>query len=137
MSTDPDGPTAGEGPAAASAAPTSLEPTTTSSWVEPTYAFWVVAIVAVVILLILGVSVWELKAGSGDGKNPVADPNAGTIAALAAAAFTSLSSLTAAYFGIKVAGDQSAQSTEMARQVATTAQANSTTNGDPPASAFS
>ena len=115
-----------------------FDPTTDSSWIQPKYAVWVVAIVAIVILAILGVAISEIDGGTtGTGANTVrtADPDAGTIAALAAAAFTALSTLTAAYFGIKVASDQSeraATATSQALQVADNAQhANSTANGNP------
>ena len=114
-----------------------FEPTTTSGWVQPGYAFWVVAIVALVILGILGVAISELDGvASADGKTRLSDPDASTIAALAAAAFTALSSLTAAYFGIKVASEQSAQATEQANKTTHLAlqvanNANSTANGNP------
>jgi hypothetical protein len=115
-----------------------FDPTTDSSWIQPKYAVWVVAIVAIITLAILGVAISEIDGGTtGTGANTVrtADPNAGTIAALAAAAFTALSTLTAAYFGIKVASDQSeraAATTSQALQVAVKAQhANSTANGNP------
>lgn len=115
-----------------------FDPTTDSSWIQPKYAVWVVGIVAIVILGILGFAISEIDGGTtGTGASQVrtADPNAGTIAALAAAAFTALSTLTAAYFGIKVASDQSERSaatTSMALQVADNAQhGNSTANGNP------
>jgi hypothetical protein len=98
-----------------------FDPTTDSSWVKPRYAVLVVAIVAFVILGILGFAVMEMNAtttGAGQNRVPTADPNAGTIAALAAAAFTAISTLTAAYFGIKVASDQSERTTSRALQVA-------------------
>jgi hypothetical protein len=111
-----------------------IVPTTDSGWVQPKFAFWIVAIVAVVILLILGVSLWELSGvSSADGKSKLADPDAGTIAALASAAFAALSSLTAAYFGIKVASEHSAQATEQAARTTTLAlQVANNANSSPP-----
>lgn len=87
------------------------------SWIHPTHAVAVVIVAALVILAILGWALVELRVNSGgaDGA-PVADPNAGTIAAMASAAFTALSSLIAAYFGIKVATEQSAQATATANE---------------------
>lgn len=115
-----------------------FDPSTESPWVQPKYAFWVVAIVSVVILAILGVSIFEIEGtttGSGEDQVRTADPNAGTIAALAAAAFTALSTLTAAYFGIKIASEQSDRANATASralQVADNAHhANSTANGNP------
>lgn len=107
----------------------------TPVWVTPKYAVIVVAVAAVVILAILGWSLVELSTVPGSGETAAtADPNAGTIAALASSAFTALASLSAAYFGIKVAGEQSAQATDTANKalgIARTAVGNSTTNGNP------
>jgi hypothetical protein len=51
----------------------------------------------------------------GSSGNPAtADPNAGTIAALAGAALSAITSLSAAYFGIKVACEQSSQASAQA-----------------------
>lgn len=103
-------------------------PTTTSSWVTPGLAAYVVSAVALALFGIVLFAIWQLQGGEG------ADPDAGTIAALAGAGIAALSSLTAAYFGIKVATEQSAQA------AATTARAvewlgvstpNSTANGNP------
>lgn len=107
---------------------TTLTPMTESKWVTPGLAAYVVSAVAIALLAIVGFALWELRPGTGT--TPTADPNAGTIGALAGAGIAALTSLTAAYFGIKVATEQSAQS------AATTARAlevlgNSTTNGNP------
>lgn len=106
----------------------SQSPTTPSSWATPGYAAIVVAVVAACLLGIVVVAILNLD-GVGPGK-ATADPNAATVAALASAAIAALSSLVAAYFGIKVASEQSAQAS------ATTATAvkylgNSTPNGNP------
>lgn len=113
--------------AGASRNTTTLTPMTPAAWVSPRLAALVVSIVALVLLAIVLVSIWKLDAGPN---GTVADPNAGTIAALAGSGIAALTSLSPAYFGIKVATEQSAQA------AATTARAlevlgNSTSNGNP------
>ena len=107
------------------------------SWIRPRLAVIVVSVVAVAILIILFLAVWELSIGPGTPASPgvaavapTPDPNAGTIAALAGAAFTALASLIAAYFGVKVASEAAAQSAATTTQ-ALQALADSTTNGNP------
>lgn len=109
------------------------EPTTTSSWVRPGYAAIVVSVVAVVILGVTITALIELSTPTS-GDSPVADPNAGTIAAISSAALASLTSLAAAYFGIRIASEQASQANStaaMALEVASKATANSTANGNP------
>ncbi|MCF7552596.1 hypothetical protein [Pseudonocardia sp. WMMC193] len=106
---------------------------------KPGYALIVVCVVSLIILGILIAAVLQLQTPMMPGPNgaaatPVADPNAGTVAALAGAALAALSSLTAAYFGIKVASEQSAQVAAQANATASHALAvlgNSTSNGNP------
>lgn len=109
-----------------------FEPTAGTGWVRPGYAAIVVSIVAVAILGVVGWSLFELAAVGAN--QDTADPNAGTIAAIASAGLSSLVSLASAYFGIKLASEQTTQANAtaaMALEVASKASANSTTNGNP------
>lgn len=112
---------------------TTSEPTTTSNWVRPGYAALVVCLVAVCIVVVLWWALSEL-AQAKNGTTVMADPNAGTIAAIAATAMSSLTALASAYFGIKFATEQASQANataEKALAVAGQAIGNSTTNGNP------
>lgn len=107
-------------------------PTTDSGWVRPGYAVIVVSVVALAVLGVVVVAVLQLETGSG--ATPTADPNASTITAIASTAIAAIVSLTAAYFGIKVASENAAQATStaaMALEVASKVSANSTANGNP------
>ena len=107
-------------------------PTTGSNWVRPWHAVLVVLIVAVAVTGIVLIAVFQLI--NPEGSPPAADPNANTIVAIATAAISALTSLTAAYFGIKVASEQAASSTATAAaalEVASKVSANSTLNGNP------
>jgi hypothetical protein len=111
----------------------SFEPTTASSWVRPGFAAIVVSIVALAILGIVGWTLIELAVVNGDD-GATADPNAGTIAAIASAGLSALVSLASAYFGIKFASEQASQANAtaaIAMEVASKASANSTSNGNP------
>lgn len=111
-----------------------FEPTSQGSWIRPRYAAVVVSIVAVALLGVVAFALLELTVGQDANHASIADPNASTIAAIASAAIACLTSLTAAYFGVKVASEQSAHANAtagMALEVASKAAANSTTNGNP------
>lgn len=107
-------------------------PTTQSTWATPGYAAIVVAIVALCLVGIVVVSILNLD-GVGTNK-ATADPNAATVAAIASAAIAALTSIVAAYFGIKVASEQSAQAaavTEKAVKYLGNSVPNATNNGNP------
>lgn len=137
---DAASPAAPAAAAASPAAPTvgqdgrsfTYSPTTDSGWVRPGYAVVVVSVVALAVLGVVVIAVLHLDTGSGT--TPAADPNAATITAIASTAIAAIVSLTAAYFGIKVASENAAQATStaaMALEVASKVSANSTTNGNP------
>ena len=108
-----DGKEAKPDPADTSTASYDFTPPDATQWIRPGFAVIVVCVVATLILGILVVAVWEIHGSSGN--NPAtADPNAGTIAALAGAALSAITSLSAAYFGIKVASEQSSQASAQA-----------------------
>lgn len=109
------------------------DPTNASAWIRPGYAVIVVCAVAVALLAVVGWAMAELQV-VGPETAREADPNAGTIAAIAAAGLSSLTSLAAAYFGIKVASEQAGQANTTATaalEVASRISANSTANGNP------
>ena len=114
-------------------------PSDATAWIRPGFAVIVVCVVAVLILGILITAVVQLHVttvpGVGGAAGTVAaDPNAGTVAALAGAALSAITSLAAAYFGIKVASEQTAQASAQASSAtahALTVLGNSTSNGNP------
>ena len=106
----------------------SFIPTTDSKWVTPGLAAYVVSAVAFGLLVIVVFAIFQLQVVGGDTAGP--DPNAGTIAAIAGSGITALTSLTAAYFGIKVASEQSAQAALTTSHALQVLSMNSTTNGN-------
>lgn len=110
---------------------------TRPSWIRPGFAVVVVGMVAVVVVGIVLIALFELAAFTSDDGSSAADPNAATIIAIASSGITAVSTLAAAYFGIKVASEQTAQANETAaKAVDALALRDSTSNGNPPLSAF-
>ena len=98
----------------------------------------VVCAVALALLAVVWWAIAELQVVGPEAARE-ADPNAGTIAAIASAGLSSLTALAAAYFGIKVASEQAGQANATAAaalEVASRISANSTTNGNPTAEDF-
>lgn len=83
------------------------------SWITSGGALLIVVVAVVVVLVILIMSLVILQQGAasrnGELGVAVANPNAGTIVALASAAFAALMSLVSTYFGIRAVTEQSDQ----------------------------
>ena len=98
---------------------------------KPGYAVVVVGVVGAAVVGVVVAALIILVRGPGDPAT--GDPNAETIAAIVTAAITALSSLAAAYFGIRVASEAANQANATAQQamVLSDRVVNSTLNGNP------